>query len=267
MNVILSAMPAFMRTSVATMLQYRGEIVLWAAWGVVNPAVAMAMWMAATRGSDGAIQGLDPRDFAAYFLMTMIVGHVSAAWDIFEMGQLVRTGEMSPRLLRPLLPVWQSLSDNIAYKVVTLVVLIPIWILVALLAQPRLHATGAHLALGLIALLLAAALHYLWNYTLALGAFWVTRMDAIAELWWGLNLFLGGRIAPLPIMPMPLQWLAAVLPFKWIVWFPAAALTGQITPREVAVGIAWQIGWLVLGLGTFRLAWTYGVRRYSAVGS
>ena len=47
----LIALSAYMRTSIATMIQYRGEIILWAVWGVIYPAVAMAMWAAAVKGS------------------------------------------------------------------------------------------------------------------------------------------------------------------------------------------------------------------------
>jgi hypothetical protein len=48
-------------------------------------------------GDDGAkVRGALERDFAAYFLLMMISGHFSTAWDVFEMGWFVRTGRMSP---------------------------------------------------------------------------------------------------------------------------------------------------------------------------
>lgn len=268
MRAALIALGAFLRPSIATMLQYRGEMALWAVWGVVYPAVAMAMWSAAVRGSPaGAIHGMDGRDFAAYFLLMMIVGHLTSAWDIFEMGHVVRTGAMSPRLLHPVLPIWHNLADNIAYKLVTLVMLVPIWALVAGVAQPRVTVDAAQMAWGAAALVLAAILHFLWNYNLALGAFWLTRTEALAELWWGANILFGGRMAPLTIMPAPLQWIAAALPFQWIIWFPSAVLAGQLEGVAIARGLAWQAGWLAAGIVCFRLAWRRALRRYSAVGA
>lgn len=268
MRVVFDALVAFLRASIAMMIQYRGEMLLWAIWGVVYPSVAMAMWSAAVTGSrHGEIHGMGPRDFAAYFLLTMIVNHLSAAWDIFEMGYLVRTGAMSPKLLRPVLPIWQSIADNIAYKLVTLALLVPIWVVVALMVRPNWHPSPGQFAMGAIAALVAAVLHFLWSYNLALGAFWMTRTDAIAELWWGCNLLLGGRIAPLTIMPLPLQWCATLLPFQWIIWFPAAALAGQLSYGQLARGLAWQAAWLVAGLVFFRLFWRYSVKRYAAVGA
>lgn len=251
------------------MFQYRGEILLWALWGVVYPAVALAMWRAAIAGAPGghSIRGFAAADFAAYFLLTMIVGHVATAWDVFEMGYLVRTGAMSPKLLRPILPIWESIADNFAYKLLTLVVLVPIWIAVAWVTQPRFATTGPQIALGIPALLLGAVVHYIWNYNLGLMAFWVTRMDALSQLWWGLNLFLGGRLAPLRALPGPLQTTAGLLPFKWIIWFPAAALIGSLSPYEIALGLAAQVGWLAAGIVAFRFIWRAAVRQYSAVGA
>lgn len=269
MRFVLSAMPAYLRLSLASMFQYRGEIVLWAVWGVVYPAVAMAMWSAAIAGNRGGmhIEGFGSRDFAAYFLSTMIVGHFCTAWDVYEMGHLVRKGKLSPLLLRPLLPVWFSLSDNLAYKVLTFTILVPIWIIVALVVRPAFATTTVHLLLAIPAMFQGAMLTFVWGYVLATSAFWVTRTDAVGELWFGLSLFFGGRLAPLTVLPPALQTIAAVLPFKWMIWFPSVALTGRLSTSQIVWGLLWQACWLVGGLAAFRIAWRVGIKRYSAVGA
>jgi ABC-2 type transport system permease protein len=268
MRALLSAMPALLRQSVAIMLQYRGELVLWALWGVIYPVVAMTMWSAAVKGSGGTdIHGLGPRDFAAYFLLTMIVGHATAAWDVYDMGYLVRTGGMSVKLLQPLLPVWERVADNLAYKLVTLALLLPIWAVAAWVARPAFETSRVDLMLGIPSLLLGAAVCFIWCYTLGVLAFWVTRMDAVGEMWFGASLFFGGRLAPLNIMPMPLQVIASCLPFKWMIWFPSMALMGRLDTAALVTGLVCQLGWLAGGLLALRLVWFMGVRRYSAVGS
>lgn len=269
MRNVLAAMPAYLRQSLATMLQYRGEIVLWAVWGVAYPLVAMAAWSAAVRGSASGteIRGMTAADFNAYFLLSMIVGHICTAWNIYEMGYLVRSGQMSTRLVRPILPVWESLADNLAYKVITLVLLVPTWLLVGWIAQPNIQASPVDFAFGIAATLLAAAMHFVWGYNLSLCAFWWTRMDAVSEAWWGMNLFLGGRLFPLEVMPAPLRLAADLSPFKWIIWFPSRVLAGQMNTHEMAMGIVWQSLWLVAGLALFRYGWSFAVKRYTAVGN
>jgi ABC-2 type transport system permease protein len=262
-------MPAYLRLSLAVMFQYRGEIFLWAIWGVVYPAVAMAMWSAAVAGSPNGrtIGHFGPHEFAAYFLLTMIIGHVCTAWDVYEMGHLVRTGALSSCLLRPVLPIWQSVADNLAYKGLTLTILVPIWLAVAWTTRPALAADRTHLLYGLAATALAMILNYLSCYNLAMLAFWVTRMDGVGEAWFGASLFFGGRLAPLTIMPGPIQKIASALPFKWVIWFPSEALIGHLSVSSLRGGLINQLAWIAVGLLGFRVLWRAGIKRYSAVGA
>lgn len=266
---LAAALRAYLKVSLAAMFQYRGEIILWAVWGLVYPAVAMAMWSAAVAGNPGRadIGGFGPREFAGYFLLTMVVGHLCTAWDIFEMGHLVRSGRMSPLLLRPILPLWRALSDNVAYKILTLAVLVPTWLVVAWVARPTIATSWTHVLMGVPVVVLAAALNFICGYTLALAAFWITKMDALAGLWFAGSLFLGGRLAPLSILPAPLQWAAAATPFKWIIWFPTVTWSGRLEPGNILWGMLWQLCWLIGAVITFKLIWRAAIRRYSAVGA
>lgn len=260
---------AFCKTEFGTMVQYRIEIALWALWGVAYPAVAIAVWSAAANAPSnaGLIKGFGPHDFAAYFLLTMIVGHCVTAWDLYEMGGMVRSGMMSPKLLRPVLPVWENLAANLAFKILTLVILLPLWAVVALFTGPTADLSTAGILLGILATTLGAAINFLWGYTLGLTAFWVTRTDAIAEVWFGASLFFGGRMAPLTIMPETLQWIAEFMPFKWIVWFPSAVLMGNVQGSDLAVGLLMQTVWLIGGLVLFPVLWKKALRQYTAVGA
>ena len=264
----MRAFRAMLGMSLAAMMQYRGEGMLWALWGVIYPAVSLAMWEAALGGSGAAtLNGFDARDFAAYFLMSMIVSHVTAAWDLYEMGWMVRSGAFSPQLLRPMLPIWGSIAANLSYKIVTCMILIPIWIGFAWYTQPRLAAGALQLGLGLVALGLGAAINYILGYSLALIAFWTTRIDAVGEFWFGGSLIFGGRLAPLAMLPGILQMLAWFMPFKWMVWFPCEVLMGRVALPDVGVGLLMQCGWVAAGVIFFRFMWQAGRKQYAAVGA
>lgn len=260
---------AMLRLEILVMLQYRGEMILWALWGVVYPAVAIAMWGAAVEGSaDGvAIGDYGPRQFAAYFLCTMIVGHFGTAWDVYEMGYRIKSGDYSTRLVRPVPPVWEHLAANLAFKLITFAVLVPLWVAVAWITRPAFDSSTVHVLVGVVATVLGSAMNFLWGFILALTAFWVTRTDGIAQAWFGGGLFFGGRLAPLAILPALLQDVAAFLPFQWMIWFPCAALMGQWPADRLAAGLLAQLAWLAGGVVVFRWAWPIAVRRYSAVGT
>ncbi|MFO0973416.1 MAG: ABC-2 family transporter protein [Phycisphaerae bacterium] len=269
MKHVLSAMPVMMRFSIQGMLQYRAEIALWALWSIVSPAVLMAVWHAAAASSitPGHVGRLSSGQMQAYFFMTMIVGHLVTAWDLYEMGWLVRSGRLSPLLLRPILPIWHAITDNVAYKVVTLAVVGPIWMIFAAVVRPQFDARWSDLLAGAAALFLAALLNFIWGYAFASLAFFVTKMDAISEFYFGASLFFGGRLAPIELLPAPLRVFAELLPFRFIFGFPSQVLAGQTPHGQIATGLAAQCVWLVVGIFAFRFAWRRGLRRYSAVGA
>jgi len=267
MTHVLRAFWAFLRTGIGTMLQYRGEILLWAIWGLVNPSVLYCVWSTVTKNqSSGLVAGYGRGEFAAYYLVMMIVGHITTAWDTYELGYFIRSGQMSGRLLRPILPIWQSLAVNLSYKIVTLVFVGPMWLIFALLVNPTFHVAWWHLVLGTVSILLAGAINFVIGYAVALIAFWSPKLDATGEVYFGVGMFFGGRFAPLAALPPVLGSIAAVLPFRWMFAFPTELTIGRIqSPTEALTGLAIQVVWLALGILVFRLTWIAAVKRYTAV--
>jgi ABC-2 type transport system permease protein len=117
------------------------------------------------------------------------------------------------------------------------------------------------------ALALAFVVRFLVEWSLALAAFWTTRVGAINQMYFVVMLFLSGQMAPLSLMPDWLQSLAAALPFRWMISFPVELLLGRLTPGEALAGLAIQAIWIAVGWGLLRIVWRAGVRRYSAVGA
>jgi ABC-2 type transport system permease protein len=113
----------------------------------------------------------------------------------------------------------------------------------------------------LIALLLAIALRFLVEWTLGLLALWVTRMSAVRQMYAVVLLFLSGQVAPLSLFPVPVQPVAALLPFRWMVAFPVDALLGHETAGQTLIGLAAQGTWVVLTLALLAIAWRAGLRR------
>jgi ABC-2 type transport system permease protein len=251
--------------ALANMMQYRVVMLLWAAWGIVAPLVSLAVWTAAARGR--SLAGFDRAELAGYFLTTMVISHVTTAWDMEVFSFEVKSGRLSPRLLRPILPVFQSAAENIAYKICTVVVLLPIWIGIGIAVRPTLHLTLVR-ALWLIPITgLAAALAFIWGYCVALVAFWTTNIRAINQLYWTGMTFLAGRMAPLALLPPVLRAFSWYVPFRWMLAFPVELALGRVSLAQVPIGLVWQAGWLAAGIAAFRLIWGRGMRVYSAVGA
>jgi ABC-2 type transport system permease protein len=268
----LNVYRANLKMAVAQMLQYRLAILIWAVWGFVGPLISLAVWSAATTARGKGITSatgasFGRADFTAYFLVFMIFGHLTMSWDAFEFAFRVRDGGLSPRLLKPLHPIHTDVAFNIAFKLCTSAMLLPIWILLFVLLKPAVPASGWSLLLAVPALILAGILRYVWQYALAVIAFWTTRVEAINQLFFAVDSFFSGRIAPIALLPGWMGVAAYYSPFRAMGAFPVELALGRLPADQILPGFALQIVWLAAGLAVFRAVWAAGIKQYSAVGA
>ncbi len=268
MRALLGVYAAQLRTSIAIELQYRASMVIWLLGGVLAPTVYLVVWSSVARGGGaGQVGGYTPAAFAAYFIATMLVNQITFTWHMYDFDRRVREGAFSPLLLRPIHPVHTDIADNIAYKLMSMSVMLPAAAALALAFHPAWHPTAADLAALLPALALAFVLRFLVEWTVALAAFWLTRTVAVNEVYGLVLTFLSGQIAPLALLPAPLPTVAAVLPFRWMVAFPVQLALGGVPRAHILPGLAAEAAWLVAGLALMHAVWRAGLRRYGAVGA
>ncbi len=267
MNGLLEIYRANFKTWIALQLQYRAALVIWLLGMVLEPVIYLIVWSTVARSSGGQVGGYSAGDFAAYFLVLMLVNHATFTWIMWEYEYRIREGTLSPVLLRPIHPIHRDIAENLSYKLLTLSVMLPIAVGLGLYFQVALRPAPWAIAAFVPALVLAFALRFMIEWALAMAAFWTTRVSALNSLYYLVSLFLSGQMAPLSLLPPPIQTLATVLPFRWTVAFPVEVLLGRLTLRETLLGFAAQAVWLLLSLGVMTAVWRAGVRRYSAVGA
>jgi len=264
---------ANLKIAIAQMLQYRFGILIWAVWGFVGPLISLAVWTSASVARGGGSIGAagsgsySRADFAAYFLTFMIVGHLTMSWDAFEFAFRVRDGNLSPKLLRPLHPIHSDVTFNIAFKLTTCVMILPAWVLLFVVLHPTPPHSLFSFLCGIPAVVMAGLIRYILQYSLAVIAFWTTRVEAINQLYFTLDAFLAGRIAPLSLLPGWMGLMAMYLPFRSMGAFPVELLLGRVPAEQILPGFIMQIAWLGAAVCVFRIMWRAGIKQYSAVGA
>lgn len=267
MSALLDLYVQQFKTTILSQLQYRAALVIWLLGHVLEPVIYLAVWTAVARASGGSVGGFDAGEFAAYFIALMVVNHATFSWHMWEYDYRVQHGTLSFLLLRPAHPIHADIADNISFKLLTFVVLLPTAAALAVLFRPTFQFVPWAAIAFVPALILAFIMRFVVEWTLALAAFWTTRMSAINQMYFVAMLFLSGQVAPLSLLPFSIQVAATLLPFRWMISFPIELLLGRLTPGEALAGLAAQIAWLGLSLLLLRVVWRAGVRRYSAVGS
>jgi ABC-2 type transport system permease protein len=264
---MLSIYRAQFRVTFATQLQYRAAMVIWQIGTVLEPTIYLVVWRTIANSGGGSVGSYAAADFAAYFLILMLVNHLTFTWIMWEYEYRIRQGMFSPLLLRPVHPIHMDIADNITHKLLAFSILIPATAALWFAFRPAFAPPPWAIAAAIPALILAFALRFLIEWTIAMAAFWTTRTMAVNQLYYITMLFLSGQIAPLELLPGPLRLIATLLPFRWMVGFPVELILGRLTPRDTLTGLAAQAIWLAIAYAFFRLVWRSGVRRYAAVGA
>ncbi len=260
---------ALLRIGFLDAVQYRIEAFIWFLFDLLPPIVMVYLWLAVyEERADVAGYSLD--QMLGYYvgvliLTTLLTSHVE--WGI---AHDVRQGLLSALLLRPVSPWTHWFMDNLAWKGARGLFLTPstLILIVALggyLSLPRLSPLGV--VLLIVSLVLAYLLCFTLKAILGMAAFWMTDVMGLIGVWEVLMLVLGGTVLPLELLPLPLQWIATVLPFKYIFAFPLTLGLGRLEPAEIWSGLVIQIAWLGIALLGARLAWRRAIRRYEAVGN
>ncbi len=255
------------RTTFASFVQYRASILIWMLWHVLEPLIYLVVWSVVPRSRGGNAGGFTPEDFSAYFIVMMLVNHVTYTWVIYEYEYRIRHGSLSFALLRPLHPIHADIVDNLSSKLITMPMMLLAAGVLSFAFKPAIHPGLWEIIVFLPALLLAFAVRFLVEWTLALAAFWTTRVSAVNQGYYVAALFLAGQMAPLALLPAPLQILAGILPFRWMISFPVELFLGRMTPGEAIMGLGAQVVWLCLAFALLRVVWRAGVRVYGAVGA
>jgi ABC-2 type transport system permease protein len=256
----------FYRTNLAVQMQYRVAAVIWLLGTVLHPVIYLVVWSTVADAEGGNVGGFTVAQFAAYYITMMVVDHLTFDWHMWEYDYRIREGLLSPMLLRPLHPIHSDIANNLAYKTMTMSVVIPAAILLTLFFRPEFDAPWWAMLASIPAVFFAFLLRFLFSWALAMSAFWTTRIDAINQTFYVAELFFAGLIAPIALLPSPLQVVASILPFRWGLSFPVELFLGRLSPQDAATGFLVQLAWIAVTLVGLRLIWRAGVRRYSAFG-
>jgi ABC-2 type transport system permease protein len=255
------------KTTLATMFQYRAALLIWMIGQVLEPLIYLIVWSIVSKSSGGSIGSYTTSDFAAYFIVLMLVNQFTYTWIMYEFEYRIREGILSFALLKPVHPIHSDIADNISSKLITLPTMILIAIGLALGFHTSISSPPWAIAVFIPVLLLAFLIRFLLEWTLAQAAFWTTRVSALNQTYFVLMLFLSGQLAPLTLLPHAVQVAADILPFRWMIGFPVELLLGRLTPAQALTGLGAQVAWLLLGFVLLRLVWRAGVKNYSAVGA
>ena len=255
------------RTQIQSNFQYRVATYMWLVGMLAEPIVYLVVWTTIADQQGGSVQGITTGEFAAYYIVWTLVRNMNIVFTPYGWEWRIREGELSAALLRPLHPIHDDIAGFAGWKVVTIILWLPIAAVLWIAFDPSIDIRAAEIAAFCVAIWGAYLIRTMFLTSLGMVTFWTTRVSALFELAVGLELLLSGRLVPLPLMPAWAEDVANVLPFKWSFYFPIQTLVGDLSNRELLEGLGIQLLWIVVLTGLFLVVWRFAIRRYSAVGN
>jgi ABC-2 type transport system permease protein len=248
--------------------QYRANLIMYLLYWLVSPIIYLAVWTSIAN-SRGNVNGLTANDFVTYYMTLLIVDQFTSNIVIHTFAYKIQDGTLSSELIRPIHPMLtNALINNVAFKALFFMALIPVWLVLFLIFQPDFSGvTLGGILLSIPAMTLGFLIGFLLSATVTALAFWTTRVYSIHEFYFALILLFSGQFVPLTLMPKLIQDIAQYLPFQLLMYFPIQLILGRLSGTQIIQGFAMAGLWLAIAIIVFNWVWRNGVRQYSAVGA
>ena len=256
-----------MKIAILASFQYRVGEYFYMIGMIAEPVIYLVVWSTVAQAQGGMVGGYTAGGFAAYYIVWTQVRNINIVFTPYGWEWRIQRGELSAMLLRPLHPIHYDLAYLAGMKVVVIVLWLPIAIILTLLFHPTFNTTPFDVAVFAVAIWGAYLIRSMLLWLLGMITFWTTRVSAIYELYFAIELLLSGRLVPLSLLPSWAQQLASILPFQWTFGYPIEALIGQLSPQQLLLGLGIQVFWIVTGWLLVRLIWHFGIRHFSSVGN
>jgi ABC-2 type transport system permease protein len=242
-------------------LRYRWWLALMQISALVAPVITLLVWRGAI--SLGAQPPVGARLLTTYLVLVSMVGMLTSSWTANFLATSIRLGGVSSWLIRPCSTHLASLANNVAEKLVKLVLLAPMIALVGWIFRDELSlpAGGIRWLLFGLSLLPALGISFCLDVTIGSLAFWFEDISAIDRLRSLLSRTLSGAFIPLALFPPNLAGFLNAQPFRYVVSFPLEVLLGAVpggTEHGFAVQLAWFAGFLACAVAV----WRVGLHRY-----
>ena len=259
--------PVVMKAAVQTQFQYRTANYAYMLGMVAEPVVYLVVWSAVATSRGGSVQGITAGEFAAYYIVWTLVRNMNIVFTPYGWEHRIQQGDLSGMLLRPVHPIHYDLAYFAGWKVVAVVLWIPVAAVLSIAFRPTFHITPLHVVVFFVAIWGAYLIRSMLLWVLGMITFWTTRVSAIYDTYFTAELLLSGRLVPLALLPAWAAGLADVLPFKYTFGYPIEVLAGSLSTTELFTGLAFQAAWIAIGTALVAAVWRVGVRRYGAVGT
>lgn len=246
--------------------QNRLGAVSWVVNGMVTPLLTMAIWLVI--GSQGRL-AMNSSQLVTYYILMMLVGRITQVWSIETIGERIRDGRFSFRLLKPYSYTTEEWGFTFGLKAMRLVVIIPALVILTFVLRLSisLHLPFTSILFVIGALALGLTIRFYLENLVAMFVFWTEDSYSLNMLHSLAREALSGELIPLALAPAFFVPFMTYSPFRYAISFPLELALGQLDTGSIATGFLIGAAFLLLLIASHRFFYHHGLKKYGAFGS
>ncbi len=225
---------------------------------IVYLYMQFALWNALFSSNAGKSIPLSHDDTIRYIIIATIISTFMECDVIGWINQQIQSGDVANQLIRPVDYKAMIFSKHLGVSCVRLVLYaIPLSIAAAAFYKKPLICRG-QLIYGIISVLLAYMIQFLYSLIIGLMAFWLIVTWPLNMLLAAIYKLLSGSWIPAQMFPDLLSKINLFLPFRAIYAIPVTIITTSMDKADIMSAIRVQLIWLVILFLLSELTWVVG---------
>lgn len=230
----------------------------------VPAAIQWVLWYALFKSGGGAtrIAGMDYADMIHYTLVSVLFTQVRGGDHDFELQEMIRSGQLSNYLLRPVGVVEFVYIRGVAPRLF----IAGLCLLLGMFAGLWLGLSPMRMIGSMLLAILGNLIHYQIGAALATTAFLWEEAYSVLMVKNMLVSLLSGELIPLNLFPAHLSWVWKSTPFYLYVFGPTQYALGRWSHQEFLLSLGIGLLWMVAAATAIRITWRLGIRSYLSLG-
>lgn len=257
---------AIFKISWQNAVEYRMEFIGHMLLGLISLLVMYYVWLAVFKVKTN-IGNYTFSSLMTYYLVSKFV-HFAKRGNIGRrIARGIKDGDLSIYLVRPVsYPRWcfaSFLADRV-FEVILRVMML----LVFIFFFPKIFVLPDFKSLIILVIFLNFSLivNFLFNFGMAVFAFFMTDIRLFQTSLMLTTDFLDGDVLPLDLLPGILKIVSLVLPFQFMVFFPIKLYQGGLDNFQIIRGFSLCLFWIVFSFLMIRSLWQKGLKNYESIG-
>lgn len=249
--------------------EHRARSFVWFLVSLFNPLFYILFWRGALQGKTAIMGSWTFSTIASYYFLLTVIAATLMSHIEEDIGERdIKEGMLIQYLLKPYSYFWKKFYEEIHYRIlqggygiiVLLLFFFFLGVRIPLVKDPTL------VLFVIPVIFIGYFLSFFFKMIVGFISFWTTDIRGLNSLIDITLILFAGYVMPITLLIHPLDTIAKVLPFSYMIYFPVTALQGAYNSHELLEIIGIQVAWLMFFMLIYKAIWNKGLKEFTGVG-